>query len=125
MNLDMSVHEHPDLVEIVLAGELDFPSTPEFQRAVAECCDPEAVQLVIDLSAVDLIDSSGLGALLGLARKTAAGGRRLALVSGEGAMLRRLLAIAQVEEAFLLAESLEEVREALGRTRGAAPAEGG
>jgi len=111
--------ERTDLVVVVLEGELDHGTSGIFRAEVEERCDPAAEQLVLDLRRVALVDSAGLGALLRLGNRAADGGRRLGLISAEGAMLRRLLRITRLEEAFAVGDDLDAVRATL-----AAPAPG-
>jgi anti-sigma B factor antagonist len=115
-NLSVLRVDRNGLVVVVLEGELDLASTPIFRAEVDDQYDPAAVQLVLDLSRVALVDSSGLGALLRLGHRAAEGGRRLGLVSAEGAMLRRLLRITRLEEAFAVGDDLDGVRAALTRS---------
>lgn len=49
---------------IVLEGELDMASAPLLESAVSEACDGGATEFVLDMSAVEFIDSSGLKAIL-------------------------------------------------------------
>ena len=62
-----------DVARIVVAGELDVASAEELRtvgrRALAE---PDCTRLVLDLSAVDFIDSSGISALVELRNLTVA-----------------------------------------------------
>jgi anti-sigma B factor antagonist len=105
--------ERSDVLLVVLEGELDHATTGIFHAEVDERCDPAAEQLVLDLTRVALVDSAGLGALLRLGHRAAEGGRRLGLISAEGAMLRRLLRITRLEEAFAVGDDLDGVRAAL------------
>ena len=51
---------------IHIAGELDAHTAPEFGRAVRRLIDgQQAPDIVVDMSAVDFMDSSGLGSLIG------------------------------------------------------------
>jgi stage II sporulation protein AA (anti-sigma F factor antagonist) len=105
--------ERTDVVVVILEGELDHATSGIFRAEVEERCDPAAEQLVLDLRRVALVDSAGLGALLRLGHRAAEGGRRLGLMSGEGAMLRRLLGITRLEEAFAVGDDLDAVRAVL------------
>ena len=115
MTVSLSVVDvqRTDLVVVVLDGELDHATSGIFRGEVEERCDPSAEQLVLDLRRVALVDSAGLGALLRLGNRAAEGGRRLGLISAEGAMLRRLLRITRLEEAFAVGDDLDAVRAAI------------
>ncbi|RLK25070.1 anti-sigma B factor antagonist [Micromonospora sp. M71_S20] len=70
-----------------LSGELDFDTAPQLVAAAAELRRDGHQELLFDLSAVSLCDSSGLSALL-TARHGGPGAVRLA---GVGPQLRQLL----------------------------------
>lgn len=58
-----------------LGGKLNMVSSRSFRDAVTECVAANQTRLAIDLTGVDFIDSSGLGALIsGLKTTRQAGG---------------------------------------------------
>ena len=61
-------------------GRLNMASAPQFTKAVADLVAGGCVRIVVDLSATDFIDSSGLGALVASlkAARQAGGDLRLA-----------------------------------------------
>ena len=50
---------------IVLAGEFDMYTAPEFRHDLHSCIERGAQEVVVDLSAATFIDSTFLGVLLG------------------------------------------------------------
>ncbi len=48
-----------------LSGELDLSSVPEVRRAIRAYIDENRVNLIINLTDLEFIDSSGLGVLVG------------------------------------------------------------
>jgi len=90
-----------DPVVVQLSGELDTYTVPEIRDAFdALSLGPGAV-VVVDLSDVTFLDSSGLGAIFALHHRLAAVGGRLRLVcSGVTLRLVELLHIDQVIEVF-------------------------
>ena len=71
-------------------------------------------RIILDLQAVDFIDSTGLGVLVGVLKRTRSQGGDLRLVSRRSA-LRKLLELTALEGAFPLAASVSDV---LGDRRG-------
>lgn len=53
-----------DVRTIVLSGEVDMASAQMLEETLAEACGAGAKEIVIDLSGVEFMDSTGLSALL-------------------------------------------------------------
>jgi anti-anti-sigma factor len=62
----LSIHsfEREGRHTIVLNGELDMASAPLLENALSDACEGKAGDLVLDMSGVEFIDSSGLKAIL-------------------------------------------------------------
>jgi anti-sigma B factor antagonist len=65
-------------------GELDFARVGDFRAALSDAAREGAAVVVVDLSQVSFIDSSGLGAIVELHSRLRRGGRRLAVVAPSG-----------------------------------------
>ncbi|HBQ99979.1 MULTISPECIES: STAS domain-containing protein [Roseofilum] len=52
-----------------LTGLLDAFSEPAFRKAIGKCIDEGPKHIILDLSKIDFVDSSGLGALVQLVKK--------------------------------------------------------
>ena len=77
-----------------LSGELDLATVPRLSAAVAEHDD--AGLLVLDLTAVTFIDSTGVRVLIEADRSCARSGSRLAVLAGDGPV-RRLLGLCELD----------------------------
>jgi anti-anti-sigma factor len=66
-------------------GELDIASLGAFRAALSDAASTAAARLVVDLSRLESIDSSGLGALVELDNRLRRENRRLAVVAPGGA----------------------------------------
>ncbi|NJO43735.1 MAG: STAS domain-containing protein [Cyanobacteria bacterium CRU_2_1] len=64
-----------------LAGLLDAFSEPTFRKVMDKFAEESPKNFVLDLSQIDFIDSSGLGALVQIAKKVQNGGGTLQIVS--------------------------------------------
>lgn len=71
---------HHDFVVVTLRGKLDAVSAPALREQLLSLLHPGASQFVIDLSAIQCADASGLAVLVGNQRRAAllGGGLRLA-----------------------------------------------
>jgi|SRR5215831_8686494 len=74
--MDVTASETAAVVPV--AGNLDIATVPGLEDTVAEAL-ATASGVVLDLSAVDLCDSTGLGALVRLHRRARAGGKTFVL----------------------------------------------
>jgi stage II sporulation protein AA (anti-sigma F factor antagonist) len=86
-----------------VAGALDVGSAEEFRAAVdASLADAPCRRLVLNLSRVTFLDSSGLGAVLGRLRRARAHGCEMAVVppSGLGRTLLDTAALARAVPVF-------------------------
>ena len=84
-------------VEVVLEGELDIASADEALRRLAEAERAAPSLLVIDLSNLTFVDSSGVRVVLLADDRARAAGRRLAVRLGTGPALRVFAALGLVE----------------------------
>jgi anti-sigma B factor antagonist len=93
-----------DAFVIALHGDIDLARRQELLGLVSDFRRSSARDLVVDLTAVDFMDSTGLGALFRLRRVTLGRGGRLRLV-GAARPVRRamdvsgLTALCEVEDA--------------------------
>ena len=89
-----------DALVLSLRGELDLTSAPTFERELeaAEASHPSL--LVIDLSGLDFMDSTGLRALLLARERAQADGHDLALRRGPR-QVQRVLELTKTIDAFV------------------------
>jgi anti-anti-sigma factor len=69
--------DRPGTLEIRVHGELDMEHASQFQAVLVEAIDGDAAEIVVDLSPLTFMDSTGLEALLFAARVSAADSDRL------------------------------------------------
>jgi anti-sigma B factor antagonist len=71
-------------------------------------------KLIIDMSGVGFLDSSGLGALVNLSRQL--GGRGTVALSGVHEPVLSLLIMSRMDQVFVLSASIDAARKALGES---------
>ena len=89
-------------VEVVLEGELDIGTAEDAQHRVAVAEREAPSLLVIDLSALRFVDSSGVRVVLLADDRARAAGRRLAVRLGTGSALRVFAALGLVDRLEVL-----------------------
>jgi anti-anti-sigma factor len=52
-----------------MTGQLDAFSEPTFRKVMEKCVEEGSGNLILDLSKIDFVDSSGIGALVQLVKK--------------------------------------------------------
>jgi anti-sigma B factor antagonist len=110
-------HSHEDLslhVHVVngtrvfeLSGSLDIATSPTVRAALVEASEGGDHQLVVDLTRVDFLDSTGLGALIGAQRRAKEFNGELRLVVKEGQIVR-LLRITGLLKVFAVYPTVED-----------------
>jgi len=96
LSVEVTVDEH-DVVTVRAAGNLDIYTIAHLRQRMARH-DLSYGRVVLDVSDVALIDSSGLGTLLSFANRARHSGSRLALICRPG--LADILEIARLTDAF-------------------------
>jgi anti-sigma B factor antagonist len=91
---------------LVLSGELDMAGIPELRRNLSEACS-ELECLVIDMSGLTFIDSTGIHFLLDMRSRAERDGWTLRVVPGPP-QVQRVLEIAGVAELLPWADAAPE-----------------
>lgn len=86
-------------------GELDIARVGEFRAALENAAREAAGAVVVDLSQVSFIDSSGLGALIDLQNQLRRSRRRLAVVVPVGSAAAVLLGLAGLRDRLAIVET--------------------
>jgi anti-sigma B factor antagonist len=93
----IDVDERPDRVVVVPRGELDMASAPELEETLVPRIE-RGTWVVLDLRALDFIDSSGLRVVVGAHRVAEEGGGRFTCVRGpSGSTVHRIVEIAGID----------------------------
>jgi len=109
--LDVSTTEHEQLVVVALAGEFDVYTVAAF-RAELERVGHFARPIIVDLTGVTLLDSSGIGALVSLLNQARSDGGSVGVICPH-ATLRRVFEITGLRDAFAFGDDLDAVRAAM------------
>jgi anti-sigma B factor antagonist len=88
-----------DSLLLSLQGELDLTSAPSFEREIHDAEASTAGRIVLDLSQLDFMDSTGLRALLQARERANASDRELALRRGPR-QVQRVLELTKTVDVF-------------------------
>ncbi|MDW4528998.1 anti-sigma factor antagonist [Rossellomorea marisflavi] len=92
MNLSIDMKEMDNDIHVKVSGEIDAYTAPKLKESLQPVAEKENCQLIVDLSDVSYMDSTGLGVFVGLFKTVKAGGGELHLV-GLSDRLKRLFDI--------------------------------
>ena len=87
MALAIDVKREDGTTCLVLRGDLDLSTAPDLREALVEVID-EGARIVIDMEAIDFLDSAGLGILVGGLKRARTSGGELELVCSSRAVLK-------------------------------------
>ena len=94
--VEVEVRRRDGETVVVPAGELDVARAPAVRDALAGALTGSAGPVVVDLSRVTFLDSTGLAALLNAARRLRRAGRDFAVVGARGPV-RDVIRLAHLE----------------------------
>jgi anti-anti-sigma factor len=104
----VEVREEGQGAVITLTGELDLASSPALEEALERVFGSDASLVVIDLRALEFMDSTGLSILVKAHQTAEDGDVRLFLVNGPP-QVQRLLSLTGVAERLSLIDGPEDV----------------
>lgn len=107
MDVSVTSRANGDRTVVAVTGEIDVYTAPVLREELASLIDSQHTDLVVDLTAVRFMDSTGLGVLVGALKKVRTLGGELQLVIDQDKILKvfRITALTQV---FTIHSSLDE-----------------
>jgi anti-sigma B factor antagonist len=106
-----SVHHRDGVAVLAISGELDMASSAAFKCAISEALDGRPQALVIDLSDVGFLGSSGISVLVE-ARDRVGDGDQFAVVTG-GPVTGRTIEVLELGELLCVRETVDEALSAV------------
>ena len=106
ITIDIKSEHNGEALIFTLHGTLDVATSPSVRAALLEAADDGKHEIIVDLSAVEFLDSTGLGALIGAHRRALEKGGRVRLVCTDGP-IQRLLNITGLMKSFAVYATLE------------------
>jgi anti-anti-sigma factor len=97
--IGLEIEQRDDVVVARLSGELDISVAEATGRKIAESVPSSARGVVVDMSALEFMDSSGVSMLFSLARQVGSHRQELRVVAPEGRPVSRVLDIVEFDRA--------------------------
>jgi anti-anti-sigma factor len=104
---DVQFSDHERVVVARLSGEVDLSNAGGVESAIAEATPNHAVGLILDVSALDYMDSAGIHLIYKLREKLRARGQILRLVIPAESPASDALRLAGVSQAVETAQTLD------------------
>ena len=117
--LTIGVRRERDYAIVTAAGEIDIATGAGLRERLSELA-ASGRPLVVELDQVSFIDSAGLGALAGAAKRAAAHGASLHVACARP-QVRQLFRLTGLDRQIPLARTLDEALAALTATKTARP----
>lgn len=103
----VTVDDRGDVAVVQMSGELDVYTAPALRETLTEQISGSANRVVVDLTGLSFMDSTGLGVLLGTRKAAVAVSKSLAVVSVEGPVMR-LISITGLEHVLQVFATVDE-----------------
>ncbi len=100
---------------IRLTGLLDAFSEPAFKKVIGKCVEDGPTNVILDLSTIDFIDSSGLGVLVQMAKKTQNLSGTLQIITNP--RVTQTVKLVRLDQFLSLQTSIENALEKLDQTK--------
>jgi len=107
MEVSVTSRKRGDCTVVEVVGEIDVYTASVLREKLADLINAQTTDLVIDLTGVGFLDSTGLGVLVGALKKVRGFGGRLQLVVNQEKVMKvfRITALTQV---FTIRETVED-----------------
>ena len=107
MDLGIDVTEKNDWAVIAVTGEVDVATVPRLREQLHSLVAQGSHHIVVDLDAVDFLDSTGLGVLVGALKRVRTHDGELALVCTQP-RIRKVFEVTGLTKVFPLYDSVDE-----------------
>jgi len=103
----VEIEQRDDVVVARLTGELDISVAETTRTKIAEAVPSSARGLVVDMSGLDFMDSSGVSMLFALARQVGSHRQQFVVVAPTGRPVARVLQIVEFDRAAPVREDVD------------------
>jgi anti-anti-sigma factor len=113
-----------DVVVARLTGELDISVADHARRKIADAVPNSAVGVIVDMSELEFMDSSGVSMLFSLARQVGSHRQQLRVVAPPGRPVSRVLQIVEFGRAAPVDDDLDSAVAEIATQRASEPPRG-
>jgi anti-sigma B factor antagonist len=109
LSIDLKTEGGGETLILKLRGSLDLATAPTIRAALGEATEKGNQRLIVDLTQLEFLDSTGLGVLIGAHRRAAERGGSFRLIVKDGP-ISRLLNITGLIGVFTVFHSLADAQ---------------
>ena len=109
--LEISSNQLPDATVLRPQGEIDLARSPELRTRLKQEVDAKPKRLVVDLSGVAYMDSSGVATLVEAFTRARAAGTKLVL-AGLQPKVKSIFTISRLDTVFAIVTTVEDALKA-------------
>ncbi|GAA2385879.1 STAS domain-containing protein [Dactylosporangium salmoneum] len=113
MELSLSTYDSGDHKVLEVGGEVDVYTAPRLREKLVELSEQGARHVVVDLSRVEFLDSTGLGVLVGALKRLRAVNGSFGLVCSHERLLK-IFRITALDRVFSLYDTVDAATAASG-----------
>jgi anti-sigma B factor antagonist len=122
--ISVDIEERGDVIVVTLAGELDISVAVPVGRRITEAVPSSARGVVVDMTGLEFMDSSGVSMLFSLVRQVGSHRQQLRVVAPSGKPVARVLEIVEFDRAAPVHAELEPAIEEIATPRKSQPPRG-
>ena len=106
--LEVDTQEQEGSVHLALTGELDLSTVEQVEEELRKIEDGGAQTVVLDLTSLSFLDSTGLRTIVTADQRARKSGRRLAIVKGPDTV-HRVFTITRLDERLDIVEAADDL----------------
>jgi anti-sigma B factor antagonist len=103
----LDVSERDGATVLAVTGEVDVATAPQLRQEAVRLAGSGGSRLVIDLSGVDFLDSTGLGVIVGVLKRVRTHGGELAIAGAEN-HVRKVFDITRISDVLAMYDTVDE-----------------
>src|SRR6187549_1195243 len=107
MDLGVEISDQSGWTIAAISGEIDVATAPRLREQLIELVTDGHVRLIVDLDAVDFIDSTGLGVLVGALKRARTNGGELRVVCSHSRIVK-VFEITGLDEVFAITPTIDD-----------------
>ena len=107
MDIGLNLNQHDNCAVLAVSGEVDVATVPKMREQLHSLVARGDDRIVVDLDAVDFLDSTGLGVLVGALKRVRSSGGDLQLICSQP-RIRKVFEVTGLTKVFIIHDNLDE-----------------